>query len=381
MSRKGLGAVGRSVVRALDRWIGGRALLQAEAEAKHARDRLRAAIDAFPEGVVFLDPEGRYILWNQRYAEIYHRSADLFAPGRKLAETLRIGVERGDYPEAAGREEAWIAERLDKLENPTGERLEQQLSDGRWLMVEDRRTADGGLIGLRVDITEMKRQARRLAQALEREAAASRAKSEFLADMSHELRTPLNGVMGLAQARAATALDAAQEGVVRELIASAGRLDELVGGLLAYGPAGAPGPEASAESVAEAAEAQGRLRVLLADDNPTNRRVVELMLDAAGVEVVSVENGVEALDALRAGGFDLVLMDLRMPVMDGFEAIRAIREGEAHRPADRLPIIVLSANSAPEDREASAEAGADRHIAKPIRAETLFGAISEVLGS
>ncbi len=381
MSRKGLGAVGRSVVRALDRWIGGRALLQAEAEAKHARDRLRAAIDAFPEGVVFLDPEGRYILWNQRYAEIYHRSADLFAPGRKLAETLRIGVERGDYPEAAGREEAWIAERLDKLENPTGERLEQQLSDGRWLMVEDRRTADGGLIGLRVDITEMKRQARRLAQALEREAAASRAKSEFLADMSHELRTPLNGVMGLAQARAAPALDAAQEGVVRELIASAGRLDELVGGLLAYGPAGAPGPEASAESVAEAAEAQGRLRVLLADDNPTNRRVVELMLDAAGVEVVSVENGVEALDALRAGGFDLVLMDLRMPVMDGFEAIRAIREGEAHRPADRLPIIVLSANSAPEDREASAEAGADRHIAKPIRAETLFGAISEVLGS
>ncbi|OHB34202.1 MAG: hypothetical protein A2882_05125 [Phenylobacterium sp. RIFCSPHIGHO2_01_FULL_70_10] len=132
--------------------------------------------------------------------------------------------------------------------------------------------------------------------------------------------------------------------------------------------------------MAEAAEAQGRLRVLVADDNPTNRRVVELMLDAAGAEVVSVENGAEALDALRADAFDLVLMDLRMPVMDGFEAIRAIRQREAQRPDGRLPIIVLSANSAPEDREASAEAGADRHIAKPIRAETLFGAISEVLG-
>lgn len=141
-----------------------------------------------------------------------------------------------------------------------------------------------------------------------------------------------------------------------------------------------PLAEASAETVAEAAEAQGRLRVLVADDNPTNRRVVELMLDAAGAEVVSVENGAEALDALRADAFDLVLMDLRMPVMDGFEAIRAIRQGEAQRPDGRLPIIVLSANSAPEDREASAEAGADRHIAKPIRAETLFGAISEVLG-
>lgn len=381
MSGTGSGAVGRAVVRALDRWIGGGALRQAESEAKHARDRLQAAIDAFPEGVVFLDAEGRYILWNARYAEIYHRSADLFAPGRKLAETLRIGVERGDYPEAAGREEEWIAERLAKLDDPSGERLEQQLSDGRWLMVEDRRTADGGLIGLRVDITEMKRQAQELAQALQREAAASRAKSEFLADMSHELRTPLNGVMGLAQALTATPLDPAQQGVVDELVASAARLDELVGGLLAYEPSNAPLSEASAETVAEAAEAQGRLRVLVADDNPTNRHVVELMLDAAGVEVVSVENGAEALDALRAGAFDLVLMDLRMPVMDGFEAIRAIRQGEVHRPDARLPIIVLSANSGPEDREASAEAGADRHIAKPIRAETLFGAISEVLGA
>ncbi|MBC7166141.1 response regulator [Phenylobacterium sp.] len=380
MAGTGLEAVGRAVVRVLDRWVGGDVLRRAEGEAEQARDRLQAAIDAFPEGVVFLDAEGRYILWNARYAEIYHRSADLFAPGRKLAETLRIGVERGDYPEAAGREEAWIAERLAKLENPTGERLEQQLSDGRWLMVEDRRTADGGLIGLRVDITEMKRQAQELAQALEREAAASRAKSEFLADMSHELRTPLNGVMGLAQALSATPLDPVQKGVVDELIASAAQLDELVGGLLAYDPLTAPLAEASAETVAEAAEAQGRLRVLVADDNPTNRRVVELMLDAAGAEVVSVENGAEALDALRADAFDLVLMDLRMPVMDGFEAIRAIRQGEAQRPDGRLPIIVLSANSAPEDREASAEAGADRHIAKPIRAETLFGAISEVLG-
>ncbi|MDX5392555.1 MAG: response regulator [Caulobacteraceae bacterium] len=365
-------------MRTLDRWIGGGALSQAEVEAKGARDRLQAAIDAFPEGVVFLDQDGRYILWNARYAEIYHRSADLFAPGRSLAETLAIGVARGDYPEAAGREEAWLTERLEKLKNPTGERLEQQLADGRWLMIEDRRTADGGVIGLRVDITEMKQQADRLALALEREAAASRAKSEFLADMSHELRTPLNGVMGLAQALAARPLDADSQAVVAELTRSASRLDELVGGLLAYEPA--PGAAASADGVAQATTGEERLRVLLADDNPTNRRVVELMLGAAGVDVISVENGAEALQALEADPFDLVLMDLRMPVMDGFEAIRAIRRHEVQGPGARTPIIVLSANSGPEDRAASAEAGADRHIAKPIRAEALFGAISEVLG-
>src|SRR5262249_43463492 len=96
-----------------------------------ARDWLRAAIDALPEGIVFLDQEGRYILWNQRYAEIYEKSADLFRPGARLADTLRIGVERGDYPDAAGREEEWIAARLAKLERPQGAH-EQQLSDGRW---------------------------------------------------------------------------------------------------------------------------------------------------------------------------------------------------------------------------------------------------------
>ena len=80
-------------------------------EAQLARDRLRDAIEAIPEGVVFLDAEGRYILWNRRYAEIYHRSADLFRPGARLIDTLREGVRRGDYPAATGREEAWLADR------------------------------------------------------------------------------------------------------------------------------------------------------------------------------------------------------------------------------------------------------------------------------
>ncbi|MDQ2079171.1 EAL domain-containing protein [Xanthobacteraceae bacterium Astr-EGSB] len=126
------------------------------AEARRAHERLRDALDILPEGIVFLDADGRYILWNQQYADIYKRSADLFAPGARLADTLRIGVARGDYPEAAGREEDWIAERLMLLANPRG-RHEQRLSDGRCILIEERRTAEGGVIGLRVDITEMKR--------------------------------------------------------------------------------------------------------------------------------------------------------------------------------------------------------------------------------
>jgi len=125
------------------------------AEAKLAHDRLVEAIDILPEGIVFLDAEGRYILWNKKYAEIYSRSADLFQPGAKLQDTIRIGVARGDYPEATGREEEWIAERLEKLFHPKG-RHEQRLSGGRTILVDERLTGDGGIIGLRVDITELK---------------------------------------------------------------------------------------------------------------------------------------------------------------------------------------------------------------------------------
>jgi len=125
------------------------------AEARRSHERLREAIDILPQGIVFLDPDGRYILWNKKYAEIYSASADQFVPGARLQDTIRVGVERGDYPDAIGREEEWIAERLARLRQPS-ERHEQKLADGRVILIEERLTEDGGIIGLRVDITELK---------------------------------------------------------------------------------------------------------------------------------------------------------------------------------------------------------------------------------
>ena len=377
MPKSGLRDWGGALARGLGRLLGGRALADAEAQARTAGDRLREAIDLLPEGVVFLDAEGRYILWNKRYAEIYHRSADLFSSEARLSDTLREGVARGDYPDAIGREEEWLATRLDKLLNPTGERHEQRLADGRWLMIEERRTSDGGVIGLRVDITQMKRQAAALEDALHRAEVASRAKSEFVADMSHELRTPLNGVTGLVQVLEKTALTKTQSALLQDIAASAAQLEKLVSGLLDYGDAARETDTSPPSPVSHDAEGPP-LRVLAADDNPTNRKVLELMLGAAGAEVISVENGQQAVEAWRAGAFDVVLMDLRMPVMDGLDAIRAIRKAEGPG-LPRAPIIVISANTSPDDLRASDAAGADRHIGKPIRAEALFDAISGVL--
>jgi CheY-like chemotaxis protein len=356
----------------LARRLDGRAWAAIEAQAQLARDRLTDVIEAIPEGVVFLDVEGRYIFWNRRYAEIYHRSADLFAPGRRLMDVLREGVRRGDYPAATGREEAWLAEREAMLRAGAGERHEQQLADGRWLMIEDRRTSEGGAIGLRVDITSLKEQAQALETALSRAEAANRAKDDFLADMSHELRTPLNGVIGLLQALGGTALSPAQRGLLSEARESAAELERLVLGLTEHAePSGT-----SADNVAALA---GGLRVLVADDNATNRKVIELMLAAMGADPTCVEDGAQAVEAWRTGSFDAVLMDLRMPVMDGLEAIRTIRAEEAAAKRAQTPVLVLSANTSAQDHAASEAAGANGHLGKPIDAEQLISALAAAI--
>jgi len=128
-----------------------------------------------------------------------------------------------------------------------------------------------------------------------------------------------------------------------------------------------------------AAESElGPLRILLAEDHPTNQKVVELILAPYGVDLRIVANGAEAVGAARGGGFDLILMDMQMPVMDGLAATRAIRRDEAASRA-RTPIVMLSANAMAQHRLDALAAGADLHVAKPITAETLLAGIAEAL--
>jgi PAS domain S-box-containing protein len=122
------------------------------------------------------------------------------------------------------------------------------------------------------------------------------------------------------------------------------------------------------------------LRVLVAEDHATNRRVIELILESTGVELLCVENGAEAVVATELETFDLILMDMQMPVMDGLTAIRAIRAREASTHRGRTPIYVLTANAMPEHVAASAAAGADGHLSKPILAENLINLVVEIAG-
>ncbi|MCF8503443.1 MAG: response regulator [Caulobacter sp.] len=131
-----------------------------------------------------------------------------------------------------------------------------------------------------------------------------------------------------------------------------------------------------AASISLAAGAGTPMRVLVVDDHPNNRRFLEMLLEHAGVEAVCANDGRAGLEAWQSGDFDAVLMDMQMPVMDGLEATRAIRDHERAAGSGHTPVIVISANAMPEHRQASEDAGADLHLSKPINAAELLAALA-----
>ncbi len=121
------------------------------------------------------------------------------------------------------------------------------------------------------------------------------------------------------------------------------------------------------------------LCILVAEDNPVNQRVICMMLESLGAEVTLACHGGEAVDHFRARSFDLVLMDMMMPQLDGLAATRAIRVIEAERGTGRTPIAMLSANAMAEHVRAAGEAGCDAHIAKPVTGASLIAGIETAL--
>jgi diguanylate cyclase (GGDEF)-like protein/PAS domain S-box-containing protein len=130
---------------------------QAKAEVQAAHRQLLEAFEVVPEGVALFDAEDRLVRWNKRYEEIY--PATRFRAGMRFEDLIRDGIARGQYPAAVGREAEYLAERL-RLHNEPRSSLEQELPGGRWVRVEEQRTADGGHVGVRIDITDLKQRER-----------------------------------------------------------------------------------------------------------------------------------------------------------------------------------------------------------------------------
>jgi CheY-like chemotaxis protein len=117
------------------------------------------------------------------------------------------------------------------------------------------------------------------------------------------------------------------------------------------------------------------LRILLAEDNPVNQYFALRLLQKRGYEVVLAGSGREVLAALEKQTFDLILMDVQMPEMDGFEATAAIREKEKAT-GTHVPIVAMTAHAMAGDRERCLAAGMDNYVSKPIRSQELFAAIA-----
>ncbi|MDP1528613.1 MAG: response regulator [Rhodoferax sp.] len=499
--------------------------------------KIREALDAMPDGMAFYDADDRLVLWNHRYAEVNPGLSSTLKVGMTFREIIEIGLAEDLYADARGRQAEWVQDRLDSRRALTTT-MEQRIAGDRWLRVSDRRTAAGGIVTVCTDITDLKNDARALAEARDAAQAANSAKSLFLANMSHEIRTPLNGIIGLAQVLARTPLSSQQEEMLTLIQSSGQTLQVLLSDILdlarvesgrlelardtfhlgravreaaqlyetsaqekglqffveiapeadgwiagdvvrikqiltnlvsnavkftstgfvsltaALGPdrAGLPQLRFSIEDTGigfdsetrdrlfsrfeqadgaitrrfggsglglaisrqlaemmdgdldcesepgggsafiltipfiaaeapvaapgvpaeQADEDQAVIRVLLADDHPVNRKVVEMILAQVDVELTSVENGAEAVQACREGNFDIVLMDMQMPVMDGLAATREIRLHEAAMGLARTPIIMLTANALAEHIASAEAAGADRHLAKPFDAAELL---------
>ncbi|MBO9547600.1 MAG: response regulator [Caulobacter sp.] len=144
------------------------------------------------------------------------------------------------------------------------------------------------------------------------------------------------------------------------------------------GHAPAPEPRVETEAPAPAAET-AFLRVLAADDNPTNQKVVEAVLAPLNAEVVLVADGAACVEAWKAAKFDIVLMDIHMPGMDGVEAAQAIRALEAAEGRVRTPIVAVTANALAHQVEGYLAAGMDGHVAKPIEVTKLYAAIEAAM--
>ena len=118
-------------------------------------------------------------------------------------------------------------------------------------------------------------------------------------------------------------------------------------------------------------------RILLADDSIDNRMLIRAYLGKTGYGLDEAENGKVAVDKLLSGTYDLVLMDIQMPVMDGFSAVRCIRQWELEHGARRTPIIALTASTFEETIRKAVDAGCDSHLGKPLKRSTLLRVIRE----
>jgi CheY-like chemotaxis protein len=194
------------------------------------------------------------------------------------------------------------------------------------------------------------------------------------ANISHEIRAQIDIIINMTSLALKTELTGEQRGFLERTKNSADSLSELFKTVPCSRMKKHQRTESSQPVVHQpsAADPEKRLRILLAEDNLMNQKLVQTYLNMGGHEVITVQNGKEAVKAFEAENFDLILMDIQMPEMDGFEAVKIIRKTEAERknkgePCSPIPIVAMTAHEIEDARNRCLASGMDAYISKPVR--------------
>jgi len=225
-------------------------------------------------------------------------------------------------------------------------------------------------------VRELNALSQELSSEQQRTAEALKARTEFLTEMAHAIRTPLNSLNGGLELLADSVSEKSKDfEVVKD---ATDQLVEIATKLIEQSDQGGVAPNSLAPGLSfdgGGAEENGSeaLKVLLAEDTESNRYVLERILQAMGCEVVIATNGIEAVEAVRAETFDVILMDAMMPIMNGKQATKAIRDMSG--PASRTPVIGVTAHSLQAERERLLSAGMTACLSKPVSRKDLEAAI------